>query len=104
MPGVPGPVTKPWEARLGPTPPEGWPTLFEFRMKLKNQGSASGAALSAYGGVPLLFARYDIVVGDEQWNELIRILAAADGKSDGRGCGEDSEKIAAVHRSGSPRQ
>src|SRR5215467_4114973 len=35
IPGVPTPVWKPCEARLGPTPPEGWPTLLELRMKLK---------------------------------------------------------------------
>src|SRR5271165_7290264 len=34
MPGVPTPVTKPCDARLGPTPPAGWPTVFVLRMKL----------------------------------------------------------------------
>ena len=35
IPEFPTPVTKPCEARLGPTPPAGWPTLFASRMKLR---------------------------------------------------------------------
>src|SRR5579859_4637210 len=35
IPEVPGPVTKPWDARLGPTPPTGFPTLLKLLMKLK---------------------------------------------------------------------
>ena len=33
--GVFGPTTKPWEARLVPTPPTGWPRSVASRMKLK---------------------------------------------------------------------
>ena len=29
------PLAKPCEARLGPTPPAGWPTLLALRMKLR---------------------------------------------------------------------
>ena len=48
-PGVPTPVTKPCDARLGPTPPEGWPTLLALRMKLTRElvhrGRAEGLGL-----------------------------------------------------------
>ena len=35
IPGVPGPTTKPCDARLMPTPPTGWPKSVASRMMLK---------------------------------------------------------------------
>ena len=35
MPGVFWPTTNPWDARLTPTPPTGWPRSVASRMKLK---------------------------------------------------------------------